>query len=78
MVCGFLFGLPNGSLQAIFAQFSIDTFSLKPLAIGLYIFFDGHYGHLLSDFCHAPTLEVSKRSADHPVRGSVTKSLAMV
>ncbi len=35
MVCGFFIWLPNGSLQAIFAQFSIDTFSLKPLAIGL-------------------------------------------
>ncbi len=35
MVCGFFIWLPNGSLPAIFAQFSIDTFSLKPLAIGL-------------------------------------------
>lgn len=34
MICGFFIWLPNGSLQAIFAQFSIDTFSLKPLAIG--------------------------------------------
>ncbi len=34
MVCGFFIWLPNGLLQAIFAQFSIDTFSLSPLSIG--------------------------------------------
>ncbi len=30
----FLIWLPNGSFQAIFAQFSIDTFHLSPIIIG--------------------------------------------
>lgn len=34
LIPGFLVWLPNGSFQAIFAQFSIDTFSLKPVIIG--------------------------------------------
>lgn len=32
---GFLLWLPNGGLQAIFSQFSIDTFAWKPALIGL-------------------------------------------
>ena len=35
LISGFLIWLPNGSLQAIFSQFSIDTFSWKPMLIGL-------------------------------------------
>jgi DHA1 family tetracycline resistance protein-like MFS transporter len=34
LVAGFLLWLPNGSLQAIFSQFSIDTFAWQPLLIG--------------------------------------------
>ncbi|EOT43687.1 tetracycline resistance MFS efflux pump [Enterococcus dispar] len=32
---GFLLWLPNGGLQAIFSQFSIDTFAWKPTLIGV-------------------------------------------
>ncbi|OJH20515.1 tetracycline resistance MFS efflux pump [Bacillus obstructivus] len=35
LITGFLIWIPNGSLQAIFSQFSIDTFSWKPVLIGL-------------------------------------------
>ncbi|MDR0885601.1 MAG: MFS transporter [Clostridiales Family XIII bacterium] len=35
LVSAFLIWLPNGSLQAIFSQFTIDTFSWKPTMIGL-------------------------------------------
>lgn len=35
LISGFLIWIPNGSLQAIFSQFSIDTFAWKPLLIGL-------------------------------------------
>ncbi|MHC5228066.1 MFS transporter [Enterococcus sp. LJL99] len=35
LISGFLIWLPNGSLQAIFSQFSIDTFAWKPMLIGL-------------------------------------------
>ena len=35
LLSGFFIWLPNGSFQAIFAQFSIDTFTLKPVMIGL-------------------------------------------
>ena len=35
LVSAFLLWIPNGSLQAIFSQFSIDTFSWKPTLIGL-------------------------------------------
>lgn len=35
LIAGFLIWIPNGSLQAIFSQFSIDTFAWQPLFIGL-------------------------------------------
>ncbi|GGC97445.1 MFS transporter [Enterococcus wangshanyuanii] len=35
LLTGFLVWLPNGSLQAIFSQFSIDTFAWQPVLIGL-------------------------------------------
>jgi len=35
LVSAFLLWIPNGSLQAIFSQFTIDTFSFQPLLIGL-------------------------------------------
>lgn len=35
LASAFLIWLPNGSLQAIFSQFSIDTFHWKPVLIGL-------------------------------------------
>lgn len=34
-VSAFLLWIPNGSLQAVFSQFTIDTFSWKPALIGL-------------------------------------------
>ncbi|MFD2307166.1 MFS transporter [Enterococcus termitis] len=34
LITGFLIWLPNGSLQAIFSQFSIDTFAWQPVLIG--------------------------------------------
>jgi len=35
LVSAFLLWIPNGSLQAIFSQFTIDTFSFQPALIGL-------------------------------------------
>lgn len=35
LISAFLLWIPNGSLQAVFAQFSMDTFSWKPAIIGL-------------------------------------------
>ncbi|WFR57307.1 MFS transporter [Anaerocolumna sp. AGMB13025] len=35
LISAFLIWVPNGSLQAIFSQFSIDTFNWKPALIGL-------------------------------------------
>ncbi|AXI28706.1 tetracycline resistance MFS efflux pump [Priestia megaterium] len=35
LIAGFLTWIPNGSLQAIFSQFSIDTFAWQPIFIGL-------------------------------------------
>ncbi|MGG2088994.1 MFS transporter [Priestia aryabhattai] len=35
LIAGFLIWIPNGSLQAIFSQFSIDTFAWHPIFIGL-------------------------------------------
>jgi DHA1 family tetracycline resistance protein-like MFS transporter len=35
LVAAFLIWIPNGAMQAIFSQFSIDTFMLKPALIGL-------------------------------------------
>ena len=35
LVSAFLLWIPNGSLQAVFSQFTIDTFSWKPALIGL-------------------------------------------
>ncbi|PFU42209.1 tetracycline resistance MFS efflux pump [Bacillus cereus] len=35
LVSAFLLWIPNGSLQAIFTQFTVDTFSWKPALIGL-------------------------------------------
>jgi len=34
LVAAFLLWIPNGALQAIFSQFTIDTFSWSPVAIG--------------------------------------------
>lgn len=35
LISGLLLWIPNGSLQAVFSQFTIDTFSWKPTVIGL-------------------------------------------
>jgi DHA1 family tetracycline resistance protein-like MFS transporter len=35
LVSAFLLWIPNGSLQAVFSQFTMDTFSWKPTIIGL-------------------------------------------
>ncbi|GKU30570.1 MFS transporter [Clostridium folliculivorans] len=35
LVSAFLLWIPNGSLQAVFSQFTMDTFSWKPAVIGL-------------------------------------------
>ena len=35
LVSGFLLWIPNGSLQAVLSQFTIDTFSFQPALIGL-------------------------------------------
>lgn len=35
LVSAFLLWIPNGSLQAVFSQFTLDTFSWKPALIGL-------------------------------------------
>jgi DHA1 family tetracycline resistance protein-like MFS transporter len=35
LVSAFLLWIPNGSLQAVFSQFTIDTFSFQPAIIGL-------------------------------------------
>ncbi|MBV7274068.1 MFS transporter [Clostridiaceae bacterium UIB06] len=35
LLSGFLLWIPNGSLQAVFSQFTIDTFSFQPALIGL-------------------------------------------
>jgi MFS transporter, DHA1 family, tetracycline resistance protein len=35
LVSAFLLWIPNGSLQAVFSQFTIDTFSFQPALIGL-------------------------------------------
>ncbi|NOU68939.1 MFS transporter [Paenibacillus sp. LMG 31461] len=34
-ISAFLLWIPNGSLQAVFSQFTLDTFSWKPVLIGL-------------------------------------------
>ncbi|MGG1555318.1 MFS transporter [Paenibacillus ferrarius] len=35
LISAFLLWIPNGSLQAVFSQFSLDTFNWKPALIGL-------------------------------------------
>ncbi len=35
LISAFLLWIPNGSLQAVFSQFTIDTFNWKPVVIGL-------------------------------------------
>ncbi|OKP78152.1 tetracycline resistance MFS efflux pump [Paenibacillus sp. P3E] len=35
LISAFLLWIPNGSLQAVFSQFTLDTFSWKPALIGL-------------------------------------------
>lgn len=35
LVSAFLLWIPNGSLQAVFSQFTVDTFNWKPAIIGL-------------------------------------------
>lgn len=35
LISSFLLWIPNGSLQAVFSQFTMDTFSWKPAVIGL-------------------------------------------
>lgn len=35
LISAFLLWIPNGSLQAVFSQFTMDTFNLKPALIGL-------------------------------------------
>lgn len=35
LISAFLLWIPNGSLQAVFSQFTMDTFSWKPALIGL-------------------------------------------
>lgn len=35
LISAFLLWIPNGSLQSVFSQFTVDTFSWKPVLIGL-------------------------------------------
>ncbi|MDR3271692.1 MAG: MFS transporter, partial [Peptococcaceae bacterium] len=75
LVSAFLIWIPNGSLQAIFSQFSIDTFNWQPAIIGLMFSIIG-IQDILSQGLIMPKLLLKFRDAQIARLGMVAEIIA--
>ena len=72
LVSAFLLWIPNGSLQAIFAQFTMDTFSWKPALIGLMLSIMG-FQDIISQGFIMPKLLLKLSDARIAILGMVSE-----
>ncbi|OME51624.1 MFS transporter [Paenibacillus odorifer] len=72
LVSAFLLWIPNGSLQAVFSQFTMDTFSWKPALIGLMFSIVG-FQDILSQGFIMPKLLLKLRDKQIAILGMVSE-----
>lgn len=74
LVSAFLLWIPNGSLQAVFSQFTMDTFSWKPALIGLMFSIMG-FQDIISQGFIMPKLLIKLGDAQIAILGMVSEIL---
>jgi DHA1 family tetracycline resistance protein-like MFS transporter len=74
LVSAFLLWIPNGSLQAVFSQFTIDTFSWEPALIGLMFSIMGIQDIISQGFI-MPKLLIKLSDAQIAILGMVSEIL---
>jgi MFS transporter, DHA1 family, tetracycline resistance protein len=72
LVSAFLLWIPNGSLQAVFSQFTIDTFSFQPALIGLMFSIMG-FQDIISQGFIMPKLLIKLSDAQIAILGMVSE-----
>lgn len=72
LISAFLLWIPNGSLQAVFSQFTIDTFSWKPALIGVMFSIMG-FQDILSQGFIMPKLLMKLSDAQIAILGMVSE-----
>ncbi|MDR6884983.1 MFS transporter [Bacillus sp. 3255] len=72
LVAAFLLWIPNGSLQAVFSQFSLDTFSWMPARIGLMFSIMG-VQDILSQGLIMPKLLIKRNDAQIAILGMISE-----
>jgi len=72
LVSAFLLWIPNGSLQAVFSQFTMDTFSWKPALIGLMFSIMG-FQDIISQGFIMPKLLLKFRDKQIAILGMVSE-----
>jgi DHA1 family tetracycline resistance protein-like MFS transporter len=72
LISAFLLWIPNGSLQAVFSQFTMDTFSWKPALIGLMFSIMG-FQDILSQGFIMPKLLLKLSDAQIAILGMVSE-----
>ncbi len=72
LVSAFLLWIPNGSLQAVFSQFTIDTFSWKPALIGLMFSIMG-FQDIISQGFIMPKLLIKLSDAQIAILGMISE-----
>ncbi|MFJ8238781.1 MFS transporter [Bacillus tropicus] len=74
LVSAFLLWIPNGSLQAIFTQFTMDTFSWKPALIGLMFSIMG-FQDIISQAFIMPKLLIKLSDKQIAILGMVSEGI---
>lgn len=77
LVSGFLIWIPNGSLQAIFSQFTIDTFNWKPALIGLMFSIIG-IQDIISQGLIMPKLLLKLRDSQIAILGMISEIIGYI
>ncbi|MCY9659208.1 MFS transporter [Paenibacillus chondroitinus] len=77
LISAFLLWIPNGSLQAVFSQFTLDTFSWKPALIGLMFSIIG-FQDILSQALIMPKLLTKLRDAQIVILGMVSEIIGYI
>lgn len=77
LVSAFLLWIPNGSLQAVFSQFTIDTFSFQPALIGLMFSIMGVQDIISQGFI-MPKLLIKLSDAQIAILGMVSEVAAYI
>ncbi|BFT72890.1 MFS transporter [Paenibacillus sp. P36] len=77
LISAFLLWIPNGSLQAVFSQFTMDTFSWKPAVIGLMFSIIG-FQDILSQGLIMPKLLIKLKDAQIAILGMVSEIIGYI